>query len=333
MGSLTESWEIREGLVSWTLRHMFSLSCPPPSLLSLNYKCPPTLGSGEPWMEGGMRGFHLLFINTGSGNTPHCQPNPFSLHLVPWQRGAAMTRYRAPDVPRMRGVDDRVFTPLQLWMYADEDRVGWGEFNGIYWRDPCYHSHIVVFLSSAFPLLYYISFPSLPLLLLLPTLCFDSTFFLHLLFWPTSTQLISFLALAPLSAQSVFFSLSNHDSFPRTSFIWFLHLSSYISVSASPFFPSLHFFISITLLLAFFHNSSPPSSHTSIILRSAQDVGHQSRPATEDQQSNNSSGTYCIGSNTTFSCLTSLMYSLSQGGHSCWLIVAAQTLNLTERES
>lgn len=38
-------------------------------------------------MEGGMWGFHLLFINTGSGNTPHCQPNPPSLHLVPWQRG------------------------------------------------------------------------------------------------------------------------------------------------------------------------------------------------------------------------------------------------------
>lgn len=84
-----------------------------------------------------MRGFHLLFINTGSGNTPHCQPNPLSLHLVPWQRGAAMTRYRGPDVPWMRGVDDKVFTPLQLWMYADEDRVGWGgvgwgECNGIH---------------------------------------------------------------------------------------------------------------------------------------------------------------------------------------------------------
>lgn len=43
-----------------------------------------------------------------------------------------MTRYRAPDVPQMRGEDDRVFTPSQLWMQADEDRVGWGECNGIY---------------------------------------------------------------------------------------------------------------------------------------------------------------------------------------------------------
>lgn len=133
MGSLTESWEIREGLVSWTLRHMFSLSCPPPSFLPLNYKCPPTLGSGEPWTEGGMQGFHLLFINTGSGNTPHCQPNPPSLHLVPWQREGgglgAVTRYRAPDVLRMRGEADRVFTPLLLWMYADEDNVGWGEWH------------------------------------------------------------------------------------------------------------------------------------------------------------------------------------------------------------
>lgn len=53
----------------------------------------------------------------------------------------------------------------------------------------------------------------------------------------------------------------------------------------------------------------------------------------QSNKSSNSSGTYCSGSNTTFSCLTSLMYSLSQGGHSLWLIVAAQTLNLTEWES
>lgn len=33
--------------------------------------------------------------------------------------------------------DDRVFTPLQLWIYADEERVGWGVM------DPCYHSHTV----------------------------------------------------------------------------------------------------------------------------------------------------------------------------------------------
>lgn len=134
MGSLTESREIREGLVSWTLRHMFSLSCPPPSSLSLNYKCPPTLGSGEQWTEGGMRGFHLLFINTGSGNTPHCQPNPLSLHLVPWQRGAAMTRYRAPDVPRMGGW-------MMGWMMGSSPRcsygctlmtTGWGGCNGIH---------------------------------------------------------------------------------------------------------------------------------------------------------------------------------------------------------
>ena len=132
MGSLKESWEIREGLVSWTLRHMFSLYCPPPSFLSLNYKCPPTLGSGEPWTEGGMRGFHLLFISTGSGNTPHCQPNPLSLHLVPWQRGggggAAVTRYRAPDVPQMRGEDDRV-SPRRSYgcrlMKTEWGGVGW----------------------------------------------------------------------------------------------------------------------------------------------------------------------------------------------------------------
>lgn len=103
----SESWEIREGLVSWTPRHLFSLFCTPPFFLSLNYKCPPTLGSGDSWMEGGMRGFHLLFINTGSGNTPHCQPNPLSLHLVPWQRG---------------GCQDQVQSPRCCM--DDEDRVG-----------------------------------------------------------------------------------------------------------------------------------------------------------------------------------------------------------------
>lgn len=42
---------------------------------------------------------------------------------------------------------------------------------------------------------------------------------------------------------------------------------------------------------------------------------------------------YCNGSNTTFSCLTSLMYSFSQGGNSCWLIVAAQMFSHREWES
>lgn len=101
-------------------RHLFSLFCPPPSSLSLNYECPSTLGSGEPRMEGGMQDFHLLFINTGSGNTPHCQPNPLSLHLVPWLRGAAMTRYRAPDVPWMRGVLDDSYACLVM-------KSGWDE--------------------------------------------------------------------------------------------------------------------------------------------------------------------------------------------------------------
>lgn len=67
-----------------------------------------------------MWGYHLLFINTGSGNAPHCQPNPLSLHLVPWQGGggvgAAVTRYRAPDVLwiRMTGV----FTPSQILQHV-----------------------------------------------------------------------------------------------------------------------------------------------------------------------------------------------------------------------
>lgn len=82
---------------------VLSLSCPPPSALSLNCKCPPTFGSGALCTEGGMWGFHLLFISTGSGNTPHCQPNPPSLHR-PMAEGAAMTRYTAPDVTRRGGV-------------------------------------------------------------------------------------------------------------------------------------------------------------------------------------------------------------------------------------
>lgn len=175
--------------------YVHSLPCPPPSFLSLNYKCPPTLGSGEPWTQGGMRGFHLLFINTGSGNTPHCQPNPLSLRLVPWQRGVAVTRYRAPDVPWMRGEDDRVFTPSQLWMHADEDRVGWGGCNGTYWRDPCYCSRRVVCLSSAFPLLSCIISP----FFLYLSFCFLSAFF-QLLDSPFSSSVqLQLINLLPVS--------------------------------------------------------------------------------------------------------------------------------------
>lgn len=89
----------------------------PPSSLSLTYECPLPWGAVT---EFGMWGYHLLFINTGSGNAPHCQPNPLSLHLVPWQGGggvrAAVTRYRAPDGLwiRMMGV----FTPFQVLQHV-----------------------------------------------------------------------------------------------------------------------------------------------------------------------------------------------------------------------
>lgn len=57
--------------------------------------------------------------------------------------------------------DDRVFTPLQLWIYADEE-VGVG-CNGIYWRDPCYCSH------TAFcPVLHLLSFSTFPTASFLP---------------------------------------------------------------------------------------------------------------------------------------------------------------------
>lgn len=150
---------------------VLSLPCPPPSFLSLNYKCPPTLGSGELWMEGGMQGLHLLFINTGSGNTPHCQPNPLSLHLVPWQRGvgkAAVTRYRAPDVLGMGGCVSGSSPCCSSGCTLM--KTGWSECNAIYCRDPCYCSHIVtcLFYLSIF---YYNSFlstpPSLPFFLCL----------------------------------------------------------------------------------------------------------------------------------------------------------------------
>lgn len=230
----------------------------------------------------------------------------------------------------MRGEDDRVFTPSQLWMQADEDRVGWGECNGIYWRDPCYCSHIVVCLSPVFPCC-----PVLHLLSFLLPLPFCN-------FFSSSALLSYFYLVTSLSAPSVLFSLANHVLFPGPSFY---RTSSplYMSAPTSPCSLSLYVSISIILLRPLFHNSFLPSSslfcfflHTGIILWFAQDVLHQSQPVTEDQQSNNSSsssGTYCSSSNTTFSCLTSLMYSLSQGGHSSWLIMAAQTLNLTEGES
>ena len=233
----------------------------------------------------------------------------------------------------MRGEDDRVFTPSQLWMQADEDRVGWGECNGIYRRDPC--SHIVVCLSPVFPccpVLHLLSF-SLPL---------PFCDFWKPPFFPPSALRSYFSLVTSLSAPSGLFSSANHVLFPGPSF----YLTSsllYMSAPTSPCSLSLYFSISIILLRPLFHNSFLPSSslfcfflHTGIILWFAQDVLHQSRPVTEDQQSNNSSsssGTYCSSSNTTFSCLTSLMYSLSQGGHSSWLIMAAQTLNLTEGES
>lgn len=132
MGSVTESWEIREGLVSWTLRHLFSLLPTSQPLSHWTINAPLPWGGVESWTGAGMQGFHLLFINTGSGNTPHCQPNPLSLHLVPWQRGGfAMTRYRVPDVPWMTGgginvgamQTDRTLTLVQLWMFTNEDRV------------------------------------------------------------------------------------------------------------------------------------------------------------------------------------------------------------------
>lgn len=126
------SWEVGEGLVLRTLWHMFSLSPLPTSLNFFHW----TINALLPWgvvTEGGMRGYHLLFINTGSGNTPHCQPNPLSLHLVPWQggwggvgwgraAGAAVTRYRGPDVRRMRmtGSSPRCSSGCMLM------KTGWG---------------------------------------------------------------------------------------------------------------------------------------------------------------------------------------------------------------
>lgn len=242
MDSLMESWEIREGLVSWTLRHLFSLSCPPPSFLSLNYKCPPTLGSGEPWTEGGMRGFHLLFINTGSGNTPHCQPNPLSLHLVPWQRGAAMTRYRAPDVPWMRGVDDRVFNPLQLWMYTDEDRVGWGWVDWHILRTPLY-----CLLSVSFFL--FLPFPHLSSCVC-PSFFFCDLLFLDLIcsFVHKWTHFLMFFLLKLLFFPLCFmlhiwsnFSFSTHITLTKYHYFPFFFLSLSASHSCFPSFATLTF--------------------------------------------------------------------------------------------
>lgn len=116
------SWEVGEGLVLWTLWHMFSLSPLPTSLNFFHW----TINALLPWgvvTEGGMWGYHLLFINTGSGNTPHCQPNPLSLHLVPWQggwggvgSGGGGCRDQVQRPRCSANEDDRVFTPLQLWM-------------------------------------------------------------------------------------------------------------------------------------------------------------------------------------------------------------------------
>lgn len=118
-----------------------SCFCEPRDTCSLSPPCPPpsnflfffvhwTTNALLPWgvvTQGGMRGYHLLFINTGSGNTPHCQPNPLSLHLVPWQGGRGVCWWcggagwgGVDQVQRPRCSakgDDRVFTPLlQLWM-------------------------------------------------------------------------------------------------------------------------------------------------------------------------------------------------------------------------
>lgn len=102
-----------------------------------------------------MWGYHLLFINTGSGNTPHCQPNPLSLHLVPWQGGGGGGCRDQVQSPRCStDEDDRVFTPLQLWIYADEDRVGWGVM--------AYTEETPVTALTQPSVLYYISFLSLP---------------------------------------------------------------------------------------------------------------------------------------------------------------------------
>lgn len=84
-----------------TSRHMFTLSALPTSFHFFFIHW--TTNALLPWgvvTQGGMWGYHLLFINTGSGNTPHCQPNPLSLHLVPWQeRGwGGVRRYAGPDV-------------------------------------------------------------------------------------------------------------------------------------------------------------------------------------------------------------------------------------------
>lgn len=135
------SWDVGEGLVLWTLWHMFSLSPLPTSLNFFHW----TINALLPWgvvTEGGMRGYHLLFINTGSGNTPHCQPNPLSLHLVPWQggwvgvgSGGGGCRDQVQRPRCSANEDDRVFTLLQLWMFADEDRVGRGVMAKK--KDPC----------------------------------------------------------------------------------------------------------------------------------------------------------------------------------------------------
>lgn len=113
-----------------------------------------------------MRGYHLLFINTGSGNTPHCQPNPLSLHLVPWQggwggvgSGGGGCRDQVQRPRCSANEDDRVFTPLQLWMYADEDRVGWGVMAYTKKKRPLFllsHSFLYCAASYAFPAAFFL---------------------------------------------------------------------------------------------------------------------------------------------------------------------------------
>lgn len=154
-----------------------------------------------------MWSYHLLFINTGSGNAPHCQPNPLSLHLVPWQGGggvgAAVTRYRAPDVLWIRLTG--VFTPFQILQHV----CWWGRC--VMARiDSCYSSG---FCPVRHP--FYLNHPFSRLVALLPLilfLCLVFTYFYHYVTTFSCALLsisISRLPLPPLFHYQLSTSLSS----------------------------------------------------------------------------------------------------------------------------
>lgn len=124
MGSL--SWDISEGLLLCTSRHMFSLSLShsPASRLSfIELQMPPYLGEWWRREECEATTCFSLTQDLVTHLTVNLIPSLSILSPGRVLMGVGGCRDQVQSPRCSMDKDDRVFTLLQLWMYADEDRV------------------------------------------------------------------------------------------------------------------------------------------------------------------------------------------------------------------